>query len=150
MIESIYRINRKVQCMLENFFKKYKLVLLYLFFGGVTTFVNILFFYFTFHLLRLSTFISTVLAWLAALVTAFITNKQFVFGSVSWSGKIILKEFMLFFSYRALTGLLDLAITLIGIDMLHFDSLLVKITANIIVILTNYFVSKLIIFKEKN
>lgn len=136
--------------MLENFFKKYKLVLLYLFFGGVTTFVNILFFYITFHLLSLSTFTSTILAWLTALVTAFITNKQFVFGSVSWSGKIILKEFMLFFSYRALTGLLDLTITLIGIDMLHLDSLLVKITANIIVILTNYFISKLIIFKEKN
>ncbi|WP_220084791.1 GtrA family protein, partial [Dolosigranulum pigrum] len=86
--------------MLENLFKKYKLVLLYLFFGGVTTVVNILIFYITFQILNLSTFTSTVLSWLATLIIAFITNKQFVFQSVSWNNKIIFKEFMLFFSYR--------------------------------------------------
>ncbi|RAN61229.1 hypothetical protein B8A44_09985, partial [Dolosigranulum pigrum] len=93
-------LDRKVSCMLENLFKKYKLVLLYLFFGGVTTVVNILIFYITFQILNLSTFTSTVLSWLATLIIAFITNKQFVFQSVSWNNKIIFKEFMLFFSYR--------------------------------------------------
>lgn len=143
-------LDRKVNCMLENLFKKYKLVLLYLFFGGVTTVVNILIFYITFQILNLSTFTSTILSWLAALIIAFITNKQFVFQSVSWNNKIIFKEFMLFFSYRSLTGLLDLIITLIGIDIFNFNSLVVKITANIVVILTNYFASKLVIFKNKN
>lgn len=60
--------------------KKYWSILSYLFFGVVTTVVNMAVYYVGYHVCGLSSDLSTVIAWVLAVLTAFLTNKPFVFA----------------------------------------------------------------------
>lgn len=51
---------------------------------------------------------------------------------------------------RLATGIIDWLCMFIFVDLVHFNDVLVKIVANIVVIILNYIASKLVIFKEKN
>ena len=72
--------------------KKYWSIISYLFFGVVTTVVNMVVYYLCYHLWGISSDLSTVIAWVIAVLTAFLTNKPFVFGSHDWSPKVLLPE----------------------------------------------------------
>ena len=61
--------------------RKNKQLLLYLFFGICTTAINTICYWLLYDALTLSNIVSTILAWLAAVVVAFVTNKVFVFES---------------------------------------------------------------------
>ncbi len=124
---------------------KFREIFLYLLFGGLTTAVNMISFYFL-DLIDLSTAFSTVLAWLVSVIFAFVTNKLFVFES---QRKAFLKEMVSFFGCRVFTGVLDLVIMLVFVDMFEFISLLIKVLSNILVIILNYVFSKFFIFKKE-
>lgn len=87
---------------------------------------------------------STVIAWTVAVLFSYWGNRNFVFHSNN-SG--ILKEAAEFFSCRIATGVLDVIIMYIFVDVLDFPDVIVKTTSNIIVIILNYIASKLFIFK---
>ena len=55
-----------------------------------------------------------------------------------------------FFGCRLLTLVVDLAIMYVGVDVMHWNEILFKVIANIVVIILNYVASKLIIFKKKD
>lgn len=135
--------------MVLELMKKYKEQLLYVFFGGVTTLVNILTFGVCYEGMHLSNMISNILAWVLAVLVAFITNKLWVFDSKSMDMKVVLYEVATFFGCRAATGGLDLAIMFVSVDCLAWNAMIMKILSNIIVIIANYIASKLIIFKKK-
>ena len=59
-----------------------------------------------------------------------------------------LKQMAAFFGGRIITLVVEEVILLVFISILGFDSMIVKIVAQIIVILLNYIISKLIIFKK--
>ncbi|MBE6776799.1 MAG: GtrA family protein [Ruminococcaceae bacterium] len=124
--------------------KKFKEIFLYLLFGGLTTAVNIISFYFL-DLIDLPTAVSTTLAWLISVIFAFITNKLFVFECHQ---NAFLKEMVSFFGCRVFTGVLDILIMLVFVDMFEFDSLLIKVLSNILVIILNFLFSKFFIFKK--
>ncbi|MDO4169026.1 MAG: GtrA family protein [Lachnospiraceae bacterium] len=130
-------------------FTKYKGIISYLFFGVCTTIVNIISYYICARQLELSTVASTVIAWLLSVLFAYVTNKQFVFESKSWKKEIILKEMFSFFVCRLATGMLDLVIMVIGVDVIHFYDVGVKIFSNLLVIILNYIANKMIIFQNK-
>ncbi len=134
--------------MLVNLWRKYKEVILYVFFGGCTTLVNIVS-YFIFKHIGLSVAISSVLSWAASVLFAYITNKIYVFESRQRELKAIVKELLSFTAGRVLTGVLDLIIMIVFVDKLHFNEPVIKITSNIIVIVLNYIISKFGVFKEK-
>ena len=92
------------------------------------------------------------MAWIVAVSFAFVTNKLFVFDSKSFDKKVLLHEISSFFGCRVATGVLDIAIMYIAIDILNLNALFWKFVSNILVIIANYIASKLIIFKksEKN
>ncbi len=131
---------------IKELFFKYREVVLYLFFGGCTTLVNIGA-YFVLDVMGISTAFSTVMAWLLSVLFAFITNKIFVFSSRSSGHRGFFKEGFSFFSCRFLTGVLDLVIMLLFVDKLGLNGLLIKVLSNILVIALNYVFSKLFIFK---
>ena len=54
-----------------------------------------------------------------------------------------------FFGGRLFTLVLEEVILFIFINKLHFNSILVKIAAQFIVLVLNYIISKLIVFREK-
>lgn len=134
---------------LRDLCKKYREQILYVVFGGGTTLVNIAS-YWLLKQIGCSTGAATVLAWFFSVLFAYVTNKIFVFESRDWHVKTILREAFSFCSCRALTGLLDLGIMLLFVDVLGWPDLPVKIASNVIVIVLNYVASKLLIFRKKS
>ena len=121
----------------------------YVFFGVCTTVINIVAYYLMAHPLALSTGVSTVVAWILAVLFAFLTNKVWVFGSMSWERRLLLREAASFYLCRLLTGALDLALMLITVDLWGWNDVLMKFVANIIVIILNFIASQLLIFKTR-
>lgn len=130
---------------MNNLFEKYKEQILYIIFGAATTLVNIIA-YFLLSKLPLGTAIATILAWLISVFFAFFTNRKYVFKA-SKSG--FLKQFFGFFSMRVLTGVLDVFIMILFVDVLEFNDLFIKILSNILVIILNYVFSKLLVFNKQ-
>ena len=130
--------------MKNNFFKKYKEQLLYIVFGIATTLVNFIA-YFLFSKLNFGTVISTVLAWILAVLFAFFTNRKYVFKA---SENGFLKQILGFFLMRITTGILDVLIMVLFVDVLEFNDLLIKILSNVLVIILNYIFSKFLVFKK--
>lgn len=140
---------------LKALFIKYREQLAYLFFGGVTTLVNIV----AYGLLAragLATGWANAIAWVLSVAVAYVTNRAWVFRSHS-RGLAALKELAAFVACRLATGALDEAIMILGVDHLgprvapgHLAlwSLGVKVFANVLVIVLNYVFSKLLIFRR--
>lgn len=59
------------------------------------------------------------------------------------------KEITAFVSCRVATGVMDLVIMYICVDLMHWPAMLMKVLSNVLVIILNYVFSKLIIFKKK-
>ena len=128
-------------------YKKYREIFWYLVFGVLTTLVNVGAYYLFAHPLSLSVALSTALAWLISVIFAFVTNKLFVFGSKS--SKRLLYEIIAFFGARLATGALDFALMLIFVEVLGAPDLLMKIISNIVVIILNFVLSKIIVFRRQ-
>lgn len=135
----------KLACLL----KRYKGLLSYIFFGICTTIINVVIYNVCYYKLLVSNVNSTIIAWLIAVLFAFITNKIFVFESRSFTFKVIVYEWISFLGCRLATGILDIGIMYIAIDCLDQNAMLWKIISNILTIIINYIASKLIIFKRK-
>ena len=127
-------------------YNQYKMPILYIVFGGLTTLVNIVVYFICYDISKLSNVVSTVIAWILSVIFAFITNKLYVFESKSGS---LLYEISTFFTCRLGTGILDVGIMYFTVDILKWNALLMKIISNVIVIVLNYILSKVIIFKKK-
>lgn len=128
-------------------YHKYKEGLLYLFFGGCTTLVNIISFAIL-RLFKIDVYISNGIAWILAVLFAFVTNKIFVFESKGKTKKETLREMISFFGFRVLSLLFDMAIMYLLIDIIHGNEIVAKVVSNVVVIILNYIFSKVFIFKK--
>lgn len=128
--------------------KKHWDIICYLFFGVLTTVVDYIVSFVCHYQLGMSPTVSTALAWAAAVIFAYLTNKQWVFGSKDWSVKTILPESVKFVGSRALSGALTIGLTKI-LDMAGINFVIIKISVSIINIVANYVASKLLVFKNK-
>lgn len=126
----------------------------YLVFGALSTVVNILtYVLFSQILLRelnetLNVNISEIASFIAAVIFAYCTNKICVFQSKTENKKGLLKEIASFMGCRLVTeaisiGLMNLAVAI------NFNDVIMKIIANIVVIILNFIFSKLFIFRKK-
>lgn len=122
--------------------------MLYAFFGGCTTLVNIISYAICTRLLSMGTIMSNVIAWIFAVTFAYLTNRKIVFESNASTKKAIVREVISFFSCRLLTGGLDLGLMYVFVDVLKVNDLVMKVISNIIVIILNYVASKLFIFSK--
>ncbi len=135
--------------MFKNLYKKIfnKEVILYLIFGVLTTLVDTVVFYISNYTLNIHYVISTCLAWIFAVLFAYITNKIFVFSSTK-NNQNIFKEIFYFFSLRLVSLLLSIVFMVIMVNYLHIPEIISKILVNIFVVISNYFFSKIFIFKR--
>lgn len=134
---------------MKALFLKYKELVLYVFFGGLTTLVNWGLYTLLVDLCGVPYLWSTALAQLAAILFAYLTNRIWVFESkVSGVGGIAL-EMAKFFGCRAASFFLDLGCMYVGVDLLHIEDKWMKLLANVIIIVVNYALSKLFIFRKK-
>lgn len=79
---------------------------------------------------------------------AYITNRKYVFNSTNNSKKDVLNEISSFFGARLTTGLSDMAFMYITVNFNLLPNLIAKIMANVFVIITNYALSKFVVFKK--
>ena len=133
----------------KRLFFKYKGLILYAFFGVCTTLINWGVYYLCYNILHIPNVASTVIAWLLAIAFAFITNKLWVFDSKSFQNKTLLYEIWTFLVSRIATGILDVGIMYIAVDVCAMNSTIWKLISNIIIIVLNYILSKLVIFKKR-
>ncbi len=148
---------------IKELFVKYREFITYVIFGVMTTVVNLVAFTgFNSILGPESYLISNVIAWIFAVLFAYITNKLFVFNSKSWRADVLLKEIISFVAARVFSLLIEEAGLFLLVDALNFKELslnlfglsiggnmIAKLILAVIVVLLNYVFSKLYIFKKK-
>ena len=133
---------------MEQLFNKYRDIIPYAIFGILTTIVNVISYWITTHLLLFPVMIGTISAWVIAVIFAYATNRKWVFHSSSKGSKAIIVELFSFFACRLATGIIDWLCMFICVDILRYNDVVIKICANVLVIILNYIASKLIIFKN--
>lgn len=136
---------------LIELFKRYKEIILYLIIGGLTTVINIVVYWVCATPLAIGTVASNIIAWVVSVLFAYFTNKIFVFESKSFAPSVFFKELFLFVLARVGTGALDTGIMYLFVDVLCLNDyeMWIKIGSNVLVIVLNYVLSKLIVFRKK-
>lgn len=133
---------------LADWYRKHQEGMRYLVFGALATLVNIVVYSICYYPLHISNAISNGIAWVIAAIFAYVTNKFCVFNSKVETKKALLYEICSFFGCRLLTLAIDEAIMILTVDNLGWNGLLMKIVANVVVIILNFIFSKLIIFTK--
>ncbi len=131
----------------KNLYVKYMEAINYLIFGFLSFVVSML----TYYLCRIvfDYLISNIVSWIAAVAFAYFTNKYFVFKSKAENKLALLREIGSFIFSRIFTLILETLIMYVMVDLLKINDMIVKVIAQVVVILTNYILSKLIIFKKR-
>lgn len=129
--------------------KRYEEILKYLIIGILTTVINYIVFVILVNSAKIEMHTSNIIAWIVSVIFAYFTNKLFVFESKSFKLKVLTKEILTFGIARIMSLLLEEAILYIFVNLLSMNKLIIKLIANIIVIILNYILSKFIIFKNK-
>ena len=132
-----------------NIYNQFKEQILYIVFGVLTTAINIIAFFVCSRLMNLGLIPSTVIAWILSVLFAFVTNKIYVFNSKNYNFSVVLRELIDFVISRGATGILDLGLMYLFVSVIGIEDMISKIVINIIVIILNYILSKLYVFKNK-
>lgn len=173
--ELLFKIFKKdgfIGKLIDKFFTKE--IISYVFFGVMTTIVNLAVFYLTkqlFAAIGWNGFFNTIvpedskivelfsggseyldanlIAWIAGVIFAFVTNKLFVFESKSWKPSVAGKEFTGFVGARVFSLVVEMLGMFVMVTLLVWNELVAKLIVGVIVIIMNYIFSKLLIFKKK-
>ncbi len=163
---------------MKELFKKYREIIMYLIFGVLTTVVGFGTYFLIMagaeHILGIpmdnetsgpyiAVYITAqVIQWIAAVLFAFFTNRKWVFTEADRSEGTFLRQLILFAGSRVASFLLDLAVTygctlllalcitvppvILGIALT--PGVIAKLIAAVLVIIANYVLSKLIVFRK--
>ncbi|OOM73836.1 GtrA family protein [Clostridium sp. BL-8] len=137
----------KLFIVINKFFNKETIS--YLIFGVLTTLVDTVVFFMSNKILSVEYVLSTIIAWMLAVLFAYFTNKIWVFDSKSMELNLIVKEAFYFFVARLLSLGFTIIWMIFSVEIAKSDEFTAKLLANIFVVIMNYFFSKLIIFKKK-
>ena len=136
---------------IRSLYKKHKEIINYMIVGGLTTIVSMVLFYgstLTFldgnDAIELQ--IANVISWVGAVAFSYVTNRIYVFES---KNPKILKEMLSFVASRLLTLFMDMGTMFVLSTLLHINYNFSKIVAMVIVVVGNYVVSKIFVFRKK-
>lgn len=127
-----------------NLYKKNKQVINYLIVGALATFISIGSFA-IYQTIINNYIINIILSWCTAVVFAYFTNRIFVFETKNTK---ILPEFIKFISCRLLTLDSEVLVMWILVDLIEINELISKVLVQFIVIVLNYILSKIFVFKK--
>ena len=141
---------------IDEIYQKNQEVILYLVFGVATTVINWSSYALLVKHAHMSIFWGNAISWIAATLFAFITNKLWVFMSKSMHPSVLVKEFVLFVSTRVGTGAFEViavpGLVSLGLNQafLNVRGFAAKILVSVIVVILNYILSKLVIFRDSS
>ncbi len=149
--------------MIKRIVRQYRELIVYLVFGVLTTVVNLVSFYFLEQYNSGASYlINNAIAWVIAVVFAFVTNKLYVFRSSSFKASLLVREISEFLGARVFSFLVEEAGMWFFVEQLRFNrisytvlgiqltgEMMTKILLAVVVVIMNYFFSKYIIFKKE-
>lgn len=92
--------------------------------------------------------IINTIGWVAGVVFGYFTNRKYVFKSTNPE---MMKEFVAFAGGRVSTWILDIVIMFVTVNLIHMNYWIAKIfISSVLVMIANYVLSKLFVFKKKN
>ena len=141
---------RLVRWIRKMFFLCYNQpVLRYIFYGGLTTLVNLIVYALMRSVFGIGILPSNVISVTSAILFAYFTNSRFVFHTKAVTFAEHFSEFVRFVGARLAT----LAIEVFGVtwmaEGLHMNDMLAKFIIQFIVLALNYVFSKFLIFTKK-
>ena len=148
---------------LRALLREHRELVSYVFWGGMTTLVNYVSYTLLTELFHVYYLTSNIIAWAVSVLFAYFVNKIFVFRSKDWSWKVALRELWQMAASRLFTLGLETVILWFFVDTLRFGDAVIQLTAgvsihgdavvklaaNVVVVIVNYVLSKFIIFKKK-
>ena len=135
----------KYQNQIKVLYNNNKELINYIIVGVLTTLVSIGS-YWLFRFIIRNYIILSVISWVLAVAFAYFTNRMFVFESKE---KNILEEISKFVSCRLLTLGLEVVLMIVFVSILNINDMISKIILQVIVLITNYLLSKLFVFRKK-
>lgn len=130
---------------IHELYFKYKEIINYIIVGVLTTFVSIGS-YWLFRFVIKNYIVLSILSWVFAVAFAYFTNRAFVFESKE---KDLIKEITRFVSCRLLTLGLEVVLMVLFVSVLHINDMISKIILQVVVLVSNYLLSKLFVFAKK-
>lgn len=132
-------------------FHKYKEIILYLIFGFLTTLISLLTYYLLVYTVlnphkAIELQLANIISWIISVLFAYVTNRRYVFESKNKNKK---KEISKFFLSRIATLIMDMIIMFMGVTVLKGNDKIIKILSQVVVIIANYLLSKLMVFRKK-
>lgn len=120
-------------------------IIRYVFWGAMTTFVNLISFFLLASYTSLDKNICNVISIVIAILFAYVVNKHFVFqkseNKNAWS------EFIRFIASRLFSMLIEMLGFALLYSILSIDARISKLALQVIVIVLNYFLSKFFVFQ---
>ncbi|WP_455721153.1 GtrA family protein [Agathobacter sp.] len=139
-MDNIKRQNRK---------EDLKELILYTVFGNLT-FVISIGSYALFNIaFGINELIANALAWVFAVLFSYVTNKKWVFKAPTPTKTAFFMQMFAFFSGRFMTLVIEEAIIFVFITLLAYPSMWVKLAAQVVVVVLNYVISKLFVFRDR-
>ncbi len=98
--------------------------------------------------------LSNIIAWVVAVLVAFLTNKTFVFQKRGWAPGTVLREEAMFIGSRLLSGAVGIglvpALIRLGVtqSVLGIPGFAAKFLAELIAMVLSYFLSKYAVFRK--
>lgn len=132
-------------------FQKYREIIIYGVVGVLTTAVS----WIASFVLKLflddqiawQNLIINTLSWIAAIAFAYPANRKYVFASKNSN---IIRECAEFVGSRLATGVMEVGLMGLTVNVLKINFWVSKLLVSIIVIIANYILSKLVVFKTKD
>lgn len=148
--------------MIKSLLIKYKELITYGIFGVLTTVVNFATFKLSDVILGQKLYlVSNIIAWVVCVIFAYVTNKLWVFESKSLKPDVVMKELVSFFAARGFSFIIEEGGLFLLVDIVGFSdytlqlfgfsisgTMISKMIVGVVVVVINYFFSKLVIFKK--
>ena len=141
----------KKPCMkrFRPYYFRYKEMLLYAFFGGGTVLISVSTYALMTELFLWHILLANAVAWIFATLFAFFTNRTWVFASHATGVRAFFLQLGSFGFGRFLTLMIEEGMLYYFVGRLRFPNMGVKAVAQVVVIILNYLVSKLIVFRRR-
>lgn len=133
---------------IQDFYDKHHNVLLYLIVGAMTTVISIGTQYIAKYA-GLPTEANTTISWICAATFAFFANKVWVFMNESKTKRDWISQAAAFYGARLVTYFLELGFMSFTVRVLEQDEYVMKLIAQVFILVLNYLFSKLVIFRKK-
>lgn len=129
-------------------YKKHEEGINYLIFGFLAFVLNYILYFIFADAIAMHYMAATGLSWVLTVVFAYWTNRTFVFKSQSKETASVVQEFVSFIGARIATEVLELVLMYVMVDLCQVNDKISKLVCQVIVILANYVLSKIWIFRD--